>query len=233
MFDENWEENIYAKGLYLNKYPYGELVSIYFNSLKYLQCDGKNLLELGCGAGNNLWFFAEQGWNVHAIDGSTSAVKHAKNHMTSRGVKVDIQQAFFQSLPYPDNSMDMIVDRESLYCGTQESIELALKEVARVLKKGGVFISFRFSEKNPSLTLLENGRMKGDEVEKNTWKNVESGTFAGTGIVHFTTFDELEKSHCIFLDLKFINEHTCNTIKDYTTNSEYFYSEYILVGVRK
>lgn len=233
MFDNNWEENIYAKGLHLNKYPYGELVSVYFNSLRYLQSDSKNLLELGCGAGNNLWFFAEQGWNVHAIDGSETAISFAKGSLGSRGVDANIQLAFFQSLPYEDSSMDMIIDRESLYCGTKESIELALQEVARVLKKGGVFISFRFSEKNPSLELLEKGLLAGTEIEKNTWEDIESGTFAGTGIVHFTTFDELEESHGGFLDLKFINEHSSCTIKNYTTENEYFYSEYILVGVRK
>lgn len=233
MFDKNWEENIYAKGLHLNKYPYGELVSIYYNALKYLQSDGNNLLELGCGAGNNLWFFAEQGWNVHAIDGSESAVKHARNSMELRGVDADIQQAFFQSLPYPDSSMDMVIDRESLCCGSKESIALALNEAARVLKKGGVFISFRFSEKNPSLELLEKGLLQGKEIEKHTWQDVESGTFAGTGIIHFTTFDELHESHATFLDLKFINEHTSRTIKDYTNENECFYSEYLLVGVGK
>jgi ubiquinone/menaquinone biosynthesis C-methylase UbiE len=233
MFDHNWEENIYAKGLHLNKYPYGELVSTYFNSLKYLQSDGKNLLELGCGAGNNLWFFAEQGWLVHAIDGSESAVSYAKKSQENRGVSADIQQAFFQSLPYADNSMDIIIDRESLYCGTKKDIALALQEVARVLKKGGIFISFRFSENNPSLALLEQGLLAGTEVEKHTWQDVESGTFSATGIVHFSTFDELEESHRAFLDLKFISEHSSRTLKDYTNENEFFYSEYILVGVGK
>ena len=229
MFDNNWEKNIYAKGLHLNKYPYGELVSTYFNSLKYLQTNGKNLLELGCGAGNNLWFFAEQGWKVHAIDGSKSAVNFSKNTLENRGVSADIQQAIFQSLPYADNTMDIIIDRESLYCCTKKDIALALQEVARVLKKGGLFISFRFSENNPSLELLEKGLLAGTEVEKRTWKDVESGAFAATGIVHFTTFDELEECHRDFLDLKCINEHSSRTIKDYTNENDCFYSEYILL----
>lgn len=233
MFDKNWEENIYAKGLHLNQYPYGELVSIYFNSLQYLQTETRNLLELGCGAGNNLWFFAEQGWNVHAIDGSDSAIVCAKKRITERKQKADIQQAYFQSLPYEDNSMDMVIDRESLCCGSKSSIASALSEMARVLKKGGIFISFRFSEKNPSLQLLKSGVLFGKEIEPNTWTDVASGTFADTGIIHFTTFDELKDTHAEFLDIKFINEHTSQTIVDFTNENESFYSEYILVGVRK
>ena len=61
-FDNSWETSIYSKGKHINSYPYGELVSVFFNSLKYLKTGIKTkeemkILELGCGAGNNLWFF--------------------------------------------------------------------------------------------------------------------------------------------------------------------------------
>ena len=115
---DSWE-NIYEKGQQINRYPYGELVSVFFNSLKYLPAS-KNLsetkvLEVGCGAGNNLWFFAENDFRVFGIDGSKEAVKIAKEYLKHRGVEGNISHGFFDNLPYEDNSMDIIIDRESLY----------------------------------------------------------------------------------------------------------------------
>ena len=65
-----WESEVYSKHKQLNRYPYGELVSVFFNSLKYLKTGRLRILELGCGAGNNLWFFSELGHLVYGIDGS-------------------------------------------------------------------------------------------------------------------------------------------------------------------
>jgi len=209
----------------------------FFNALKYVQtgCDSPALckvLELGCGAGNNLWFFAEQGYDVFGVDGSQTAVGLALKALESRNVVADVQHAYFSKLPFEKASMDVVVDRESIYCGTKENIELSLKEANRVLKKGGVFISFRFSDKNPSLSLLEQGKIIGKKLEENTWSDISHGTFAETGVVHFSSIDELEQQHT-FLDLKYINEHTNKTIRDYSKDNEFFYSKYILVGVKK
>ena len=76
-FDTSWEEN-YKRGKAFNKYPYGELVSVFFNSLKYSTTPVENILEVGCGAGNNLWFMGELGFNVYGVDGSETVVKEVK-----------------------------------------------------------------------------------------------------------------------------------------------------------
>ena len=117
-FDDIWEEN-YSKGQALNKYPYGELVSIFFNSLKYATTPVEKILEVGCGAGNNLWFLGELGFNTYGIDGSETVVKKAKDACQLRGVKADIRHGYFNSMPFEDDSMDMVIDRESICCGTK------------------------------------------------------------------------------------------------------------------
>ena len=235
-FDENWEKSIYAQKKHINRYPYGELVSVFFNSLKYLNTDVKNreqtkVLELGCGAGNNLWFFAENGFDTYGIDGSSSACEIAKNLCNTRGQKVNIQQAYFDNLPFDDESIDIIIDRESTCCGTKENIKQWWKEASRVLKSGGVVVSFKFSDKNPDLLKINNNELKVKKIEHNTYEEIEEGTFKDTGIVHFSTYDELFEIFN-FCDIKYINQHSINTIFD-TVDNQYNYDEWIIVGVKK
>jgi len=230
-FDGAWEEN-YRKGNALNKYPYGELVSVFFNSLKYLTTPAENILEVGCGAGNNLWFMGELGFNVYGIDGSETVVKKAKKACQLRGVTADIRHGYFEDLPFEDETMDIVIDRESLYCGTKEAIGKSLQEVNRVLKTGGVFITFRFNDKNPTLELLSDSIISGDKLEEGTYTNISKGTFHDIGTVNFASLEELKEQHS-FLEIKYINEHTNKTVEDYSGDNDFFYSEYILVGVKK
>ena len=128
--------------------------------------------------------------------------------------------------------MDVVVDRESIYSNRRKDIKIYLSEVSRVLKKGGVFISFRFSEKDPNLELLETGTILGKKIENNTWKDVESGPFANTGIVHFSNFEEMVLQHQ-FLEIKCLREHSCLSINNSYSDIGYPFSEYILMGVKK
>ena len=62
MIDSKWEK-LYANGEQLNRYPFGDFVSVYFNSLKYLPLYSSSVLEvleIGYGSTNNLWFLAER-----------------------------------------------------------------------------------------------------------------------------------------------------------------------------
>ena len=229
--DTHWEY-LYSQGKNLNKYPYGELVSVFSNSLQYMDNRPNSILEVGCGAGNNLWFLGECGFNVFGIDCSKTAVEKAKQACQLRGVDAHIRHAYFECLPFDDSSMDMVIDRESLAHGTTDAIEKSLQEVKRVLRPGGMFITFRFNDKNTTLELLKNGVIFGVKIEDNTYTNISKGTFHGAGVVNFTTLDKLKEQHR-YLNIKFINEHSSKTIQVSSGNKDLFYSEYILVGIKK
>lgn len=235
-FDSSWEENIYSQKKHINRYPYGELVSIFFNSLQLLATNARDredikVLEIGSGTGNNLWFIAQEGFKTYSIDGSRSACKIASELCKARNVKVDIQQAYFDKMPFDDESMDIIIDREATYCGTLSDIKLWWQEANRVLKKGGLIISFKFSDTHPDLIKIKEGILKAQEIEANTYKNIESGSFHNTGIVHFSTYDELFDIFS-FCDIKLINANTSSTLYN-TSNNQYNYAEWIIVGVKK
>ena len=92
-------------------------------------------------------------------------------------------------------------------------------------------MSFKYSDHNPDLLKINNAELNSTKIEKNTFKNIEKGTFADTGIVHFSTYDELFEIF-EFCDIKYINQHSAKTIYDRVDN-QYNFDEYIVVGVKK
>ena len=58
-FDNQWNES-YGNGKQLNEFPFMDFVSFYFNRFKD-NTSRLNILEVGCGAGNNLEFLANSG----------------------------------------------------------------------------------------------------------------------------------------------------------------------------
>lgn len=108
------------------------------------------LLEVGCGSGANLWFMAREGFCVHGLDGSDTAVGLARERLdreypawAAAGGRVQVGDA--TQLPYPDDFFDGILDVVAVcYCGFEEA-QQAYREMARVVKPGGRLFSRMFA----------------------------------------------------------------------------------------
>jgi SAM-dependent methyltransferase len=108
------------------------------------------LLEVGCGSGANLWFMAREGFCVHGLDGSETAVGLARDRLerecpgwAAAGGRV--QAGDVAQLPYPDGYFDGVLDVVALcYCGFEEA-QHAYREMARVVKPGGRLFSRMFA----------------------------------------------------------------------------------------
>lgn len=235
-FDQSWEEKIYSKHAQINRYPYGDLVPTFFQSLKYLKTkspsrEATKVLEIGCGAGNNLWFFCREKFDVYGIDGSASACEIAAEQLAGHNLSATIKRADFGDLPFENNSVDIIVDREATYCGTLEEIKATWQEAKRILKPGGLVISFIYRDDHPDCIKANQDERFATKLEKNSFTDFQGGTFVDTGIAHFTTREELDEIF-EFLDIKFINKHTTATVYE-TCDYQYHYSEWVIVGVKK
>lgn len=232
-FSIDWENKIYSQNKQINKYPYGELVSIFFNTLQYLKEDNnKNIriLELGCGTGNNIKFLANLSYDTYGIDGSISACNIAKQFLKEENIEATIIQSDFQSLPFNDEFFDIIIDREAMYCGTLLDIKKSWQEANRVLKKDGVVISFSYTDEHKWCKEAKINSIA-KKLEENTYTEFTKGDFVDSGIVHFTKYNELFDIFN-FLDIKFINKHTSNTT--FSNHAiDFDYSEWITVGVKK
>ncbi|MGI8666559.1 MAG: class I SAM-dependent methyltransferase [Jatrophihabitans sp.] len=97
-------------------------------------------LELGCGTGFFLLNLTlagviEQG---HVTDLSPGMVEVAQRNAAALGFQVPGRVADAESIPYPDDSFDLVVGHAVLH--HIPDVELALREVLRVLKPGGRFV---------------------------------------------------------------------------------------------
>jgi SAM-dependent methyltransferase len=112
-------------------------------------CDGKDVLEVACGAGQGLGYLAKRARSVVGGDFTETLAKRASAHY---GDRLPVLRFDGQSLPFHDRSFDVVVFFEALYYLPQP--EKFLSEVARVLRPGGVLlistINPEWSDFNPS-----------------------------------------------------------------------------------
>ena len=197
-FDPRWEQ-VYAasRGRHLNRYPFGELASVFFRSLRLLatgaaEPGGRRVLELGCGAGNNLALPLNEGMGAFGVDGSASAIGICRGRYREGEHQPSLCVADFCYLPYAQESFDLVIDRESVCSNDSAGIERVFAEVARVLKPGGLYLSFMYSleDGHRLQALAEPGLAV--EIEPGTFSEFREGTFAGTGRIHFFSREEIE-----------------------------------------
>jgi len=74
------------------------------------------ILEIGCGAGNNLWFAAREGFQGAGTDGNPTAIEYARRHFGEERLEGDFETGDFTSLPFGGETVDLAVDRASIAC---------------------------------------------------------------------------------------------------------------------
>lgn len=100
-----------------------------------------SILDLGCGQGAASWFFARQGFDVTAVDGSANALAKAQTWLTGEGYPIRAQVCCVTALPFEAGTFDAVVD---VVCSAHNSMIDMVKifaEIARVLKPGGKVFS--------------------------------------------------------------------------------------------
>ena len=109
--------------------------------LKHLDIKSTDIiLDIGCGGGININRMVKKAKKVYGIDYSIESVKLSKevNEEYIKQEKVEIKQANVQSIPYEDETFDIITAFETIYFWPD--LEKCFKEVKRVLKLGGIFL---------------------------------------------------------------------------------------------
>ena len=146
------------------------------------------VLELGCGAGANLSFFLNEGFQTFGVDGAPSAINAARERlqpMKSEGQILELTCATFDQVDYPDEHFDLIIDYFAIYANPMSSITSTLDNAFRMLKPGGRLYSRSWG------TLCQ-GAETGEIIEAGTSKNPESGPCCNMGITHFFSLEEIQ-----------------------------------------
>jgi len=102
-----------------------------------------NILDLGCGAGRTTFGMYGMGFkNIIGVDLSTSMIENAKLINKTKNLDINFEEANACDLQFHTDTFDVVVfSYNGLMCiPKNENRMLALKEIYRVLKKGGLFI---------------------------------------------------------------------------------------------
>jgi len=113
---------------------------------------GKTVLELATGTGLIAKHIVKVTARIEATDASPEMIAEAKRGNRSAKLHFSVQDMF--SLPYADNSFDVVIVSNALHIVPQP--EKSLQEIKRVLKDGGVLIAPTFTHAENSLR----GRIK-------------------------------------------------------------------------
>lgn len=101
---------------------------------------------LDCGAGGNLpplAIFAEYGYETHGIDIDREQIERAKNFEVEHNLELGIKEGNMKSLSFDDESISFIYSYNSIFHMSKDEIGIVVKEIYRVLPKGGLaFINF-------------------------------------------------------------------------------------------
>lgn len=97
------------------------------------------VLDLGCGVGRHSLLLAEAGFDVHAMDGSKTALDVLSQNAAAKGLTLQLKQGDVDSLPFPDASFDYVLSWDVLYHGNLGDAGHRIAEIWRVLKPGGLF----------------------------------------------------------------------------------------------
>lgn len=112
---------------------------------------GETVLDLGCGAGLDLYFYSKAAGpkgKAYGVDISEKMVSKAKDNMKKLGLtNVEIMHGRSDKIPLKDNSLDIVASNGVYNLSPYK--EAAMKEVFRVLKPGGRNVFCEIMLKNP------------------------------------------------------------------------------------
>ena len=203
-------ENIW-NNVFTNKnwgeYPAEDLIRFDKRFLKK-NTKNKELLEIGCGTGGNLWYFAKKGYSITGIDISKVALKKAniKIKKEVKNWKGDLIHADITKYNFNDKKFDVIIDNEFSCClDFDETIKL-YSTLFSILKKNGKIFVRAFSNNTY-------GYLTGQKISHNTF--IPSVGHTGMGIQRFTSKSDIKKIYSNF-DIIYLEKisRTINSLKN-------------------
>lgn len=116
-------------------------------------CRGKKVLDVGCGIGRPADRLAKFCKEIVCIDNDPKMIQFAKNKLSKiRNAKVFYMDAF--NMNFKDNEFDVLYVTYNLL-GAVDLKEKFLKEILRVIKKGGILVVFTWKRDKKTTNFLK------------------------------------------------------------------------------
>jgi SAM-dependent methyltransferase len=151
------------------------------------------VLDIGCGPGRHVIYFAREGFEVHASDIAESAVYQCEEWLKKEQLSATVAVRGMADIPYPDGYFHLVIASGVLYYSTIEKMRLAIQAIHRKLAAGGYLYATIRSTANPRFG-------KGVMLERNTFCHDGKGSpihFSDEEevTVLFSGFDVLSRKH--------------------------------------
>jgi 2-polyprenyl-6-hydroxyphenyl methylase / 3-demethylubiquinone-9 3-methyltransferase len=99
---------------------------------------GQTVVDIGCGGGLFTEELARRGMHAIGVDPADASLQAARHHALQSGLDIDYRSGAGEHLPLEDASVDMAVCVDVLE--HVEDIGVVLRETARVLRPGGLYL---------------------------------------------------------------------------------------------
>ncbi len=107
---------------------------------------GRSVLDVGCGTGDNAVYLAQRGYEVMGIDASISAIKMAKKRAQAAAVKVNFHVFDALKLTGLERSFDTVIDYGLFHQFTGNQLRQYVSSLKAVLEPEGLLIVQCFSD---------------------------------------------------------------------------------------
>ncbi len=112
---------------------------------------GTRILDLGCGSGRHIVYFARLGFDVYGFDASPKALAMTQEWLEDENLEAHLCEHLMEEpFPYEDNFFDAVISIQVIHHNLMDNIRKTINELERVLKPGGIiFVTFPVLQSGP------------------------------------------------------------------------------------
>lgn len=129
---------------FVKDYPLEDKADEFFELLNFFVelVDGDKVMDAGCGTGEEVGYFEDQGLDAVGVDAAEGMIETAKERNKGDFRKMDLRK-----LDFDDNTFDGIWCNTTMQFFPPEEVKKVLDEFDRVLKPGGIlYTTFKMGE---------------------------------------------------------------------------------------
>lgn len=199
---------------YINNSSIWNKASLDYEISKYLKLlNGKNVLDLGIGEGQNSIILSNLGYNITGVDCSKKSLDICR----SRCPNIELIEKDIRTFEIEPNKYDLIMSRCVLHFLHKTDVNNIIKEMKDNIKANGLIYISVFSTNNPSLKNKCNNK-DFVSLENNVFHKISDDTyssyFSKNEILNlFSDFTTILISNEYSMDLSHGNPHYHGIIK--------------------